>query len=142
VPAATSPHGFIAEGLAALSPTNVWAAGASGTGEPLDTVVPAAEHWDGTSWSLVPVPNPDQGTRFRTFLSGIAARVTQVQLPLGQRTTFTYKTSQTVITDARNKRTTLNFDTNNNLVSAIDGAGNRTRRLPTLQDLFPRVCGE
>jgi hypothetical protein len=73
VPAATSRFGFEAGGLAVLSPTNVWAVGASATGEPLDTLRPAAQHWDGTSWSFVPVPNPDQGTRFRTFLSGVAA---------------------------------------------------------------------
>jgi hypothetical protein len=57
----------------ALSPTNVWSVGGSATGEPLDTIKPAAEHWDGTSWSLVSVPNPDQGTRFRDFLTGVAA---------------------------------------------------------------------
>ncbi len=73
IAAANPPHGFEVGGVVALSPTNVWAVGASGTGEPLDTLVPAAEHWDGTSWSVVPVPNPDQGTRFRDFLTGVAA---------------------------------------------------------------------
>jgi uncharacterized protein (TIGR03118 family) len=73
ITAANNRFGFEVGGLAVLSPTNVWAVGASATGEPLDTLRPAAEHWDGTSWSFVPVPNPDQGTRFRDFLSGVAA---------------------------------------------------------------------
>jgi hypothetical protein len=73
IAAANPSHGFEVEGVVALSPTDVWAVGASGTGEPLDTLVPAAEHGDGTKWSFVPVPNPDQGTRFRTFLTGVAA---------------------------------------------------------------------
>jgi hypothetical protein len=73
IAAANPLHGFRVGGVVALSPSNVWAVGSSGTGEPLDTVVPAAEHWDGTSWSVVPVPNPDQGTRLRDFLTGVAA---------------------------------------------------------------------
>jgi hypothetical protein len=38
----------------------------------LDTSVPAAEHWDGTKWSFVPVPNPDAGTHFGAVLGGVA----------------------------------------------------------------------
>ena len=42
--------------VAALSGTNVWAAGNSGTA----TLI---EHWDGTRWTVVPSPTPD-GTSF------------------------------------------------------------------------------
>ena len=41
--------------VAALSPTNVWAVG-TGPGAPHPAGV--IEHWDGTSWSVVPSPNP------------------------------------------------------------------------------------
>jgi hypothetical protein len=41
-------------GLAAVSPCDVWAVG--GTGDPL---TPLIEHWDGSSWTVVPPPDPD-----------------------------------------------------------------------------------
>jgi hypothetical protein len=72
IPAANSRLGFRVGGLAALSPTNVWAAGAQADSDH-DATVPAAEHWDGTSWSLVSVPNPNPNTSFNIGLSGIAA---------------------------------------------------------------------
>jgi hypothetical protein len=72
IPAANSRFGFRVGGLAALSPTNVWAAGAQADSDH-DATVPAAEHWDGASWSLVPVPNPNPTTTFNIGLSGIAA---------------------------------------------------------------------
>jgi hypothetical protein len=44
----------------AISPTNVWAVGDSGDnvgvgGTPTSTLI---EHWNGTSWSIVPSPSP------------------------------------------------------------------------------------
>ncbi len=45
----------------AISPANVWAVGGSGDnvvgigGSPSDTLI---EHWNGTSWSIVPSPSP------------------------------------------------------------------------------------
>jgi hypothetical protein len=72
VPAATSSFGFGAGGVAALSPANVWAAGATADSDH-DANVPAAEHWNGTSWSMVPVPNPNPSTSFNVGLSGVAA---------------------------------------------------------------------
>jgi hypothetical protein len=64
---------FKVGGLTALSPTDVWAAGGI-TAPDHVPLVPAAEHWDGTSWSLVSVPNPNPGAIYYDItLSGIAA---------------------------------------------------------------------
>ena len=53
---ASAQQGGGLNGLTAVSPTDLWAVGqqtdASGT------LVPLAEHWDGSSWSTVPVPAP------------------------------------------------------------------------------------
>jgi hypothetical protein len=40
-------------GVAAISPTDIWAVGSPGDGNTL------TEHWDGTSWSIIPSPNPN-----------------------------------------------------------------------------------
>jgi hypothetical protein len=73
MPAATSGGVFKVGGLTALSPTDVWAAGGITTPDHVP-LVPAAEHWDGTSWSLVSVPNPNPGAIYYDItLSGIAA---------------------------------------------------------------------
>jgi hypothetical protein len=73
MPAATSGGVFKVGGLTALSPTNVWAAGGITTSDHVP-LVPAAEHWDGTSWSFVSVPNPNPGAIYYDItLSGIAA---------------------------------------------------------------------
>jgi hypothetical protein len=39
-------------GVAAISPTDIWAVGLPGSGNTL------TEHWDGTSWSIIPSPDP------------------------------------------------------------------------------------
>jgi hypothetical protein len=75
IAAANSRFGFGVAALAALSPTDVWAAGGQADSDH-DANVPAAEHWDGTKWSLVPVPNPNPNlstTSDSIFLAGIAA---------------------------------------------------------------------
>jgi hypothetical protein len=41
-------------GVAAIAPNDVWAVGSSGQGAPSRTLI---EHWDGTTWSIVPSPN-------------------------------------------------------------------------------------
>lgn len=55
-------------GMAALAPNNIWAVGSqsalSGTGQTL------IEHWDGTSWSIVPSPNVGS---FDNILEGVNA---------------------------------------------------------------------
>ena len=55
----------------AISPTNVWAVGASGTsvGEAVNPAATLIEHYNGTSWSIVPSPSP--GTA--PVLTGVSA---------------------------------------------------------------------
>lgn len=52
----------------AISPSDVWVVGESGA--PFFNSLPLAEHWDGTSWSVVPTPNP-QGAA-STELQGVS----------------------------------------------------------------------
>jgi hypothetical protein len=63
--------------LTALSPINVWAAG-TGPGVPTGgfSAHPTAviEHWDGTSWSVVPSPNPNpQGNNSASAIVAVGA---------------------------------------------------------------------
>jgi hypothetical protein len=63
----TSSHLY---GVAAVSSDDVWAVGAAGqfaTSTPPRTLI---EHWNGSSWSIVPSPNPGDG---RNFLFDVAA---------------------------------------------------------------------
>lgn len=55
------------DGLAAVSPCNVWAVG--GAGNPIS---PFIEHWDGSSWAVVPSPDPG-GTAGLTAVSAASA---------------------------------------------------------------------
>jgi hypothetical protein len=62
--------------LTALSPTNVWAVG-TGPGVPTGgfSAHPTAviEHFDGTSWSVVPSPNPNpQGNNSLDEIAGVS----------------------------------------------------------------------
>jgi hypothetical protein len=58
--------------VSAASPTNIWAAGAvyspTSNGAPSDTLV---EHWDGTSWNVVPSPDGVNG-RFNELNAVVA----------------------------------------------------------------------
>lgn len=57
VVASPSPGAFIngLSAIAAVSPTDIWAVGSEGPLQgPVDTLI---EHWNGTSWSVVPSPN-------------------------------------------------------------------------------------
>jgi hypothetical protein len=56
------------DGLAAVSPCNVWAVGGAG-----DPVSPLIEHWDGSSWTVVPPPDPD-GSGYLTAVAAASAR--------------------------------------------------------------------
>src|SRR5262249_5512555 len=63
--------------VTALSPTNVWAVGA-GPGVPTGgfSAHPTAviEHWDGTTWSVVPSPNPNpQGNNSLVAVAAVSA---------------------------------------------------------------------
>lgn len=55
-------------GVAAITPTNIWAVGAYNNGTSWQTLV---EQWNGTSWNIVTSPN---GGNFNNLLEG-AARV-------------------------------------------------------------------
>ena len=80
---ATSPaldQGYAAlTGVTAVSADDVWAVGYQVLRSRVDTLV---EHWDGTSWSVVPSPNPD-GAR-ETFLSGVDAVATDNVWAVGE----------------------------------------------------------
>lgn len=53
-PNAGHPANGELHGVVALTPDDVWAVGSSGQGAPSRTLI---EHWDGTTWSIVPSPN-------------------------------------------------------------------------------------
>jgi hypothetical protein len=76
IPAAHLRFGGVGP-LTALSPANVWAVG-TGPGVPTGgfSAHPTAviEHWDGTSWSVVPSPNPNpQGNNGLAAVAAISA---------------------------------------------------------------------
>ncbi len=50
------------QGIAAISPNNIWAAGISN----VQTLI---EHWNGNKWSIIPSPN---GSQFGSRLFGVA----------------------------------------------------------------------
>src|SRR5205807_3074367 len=63
--------------VAALSPTNVWAVGTGpGVASACCSAHPTAviEHWDGTSWKVVPSPNPNpQGNNGLGAVAAVSA---------------------------------------------------------------------
>ncbi|MFL5797106.1 MAG: hypothetical protein ACJ77A_04125 [Actinomycetota bacterium] len=59
----------ILTGVAAISASNAWAVGYYSNGTADQTLV---EHWNGTSWKVVPSPNPGGSSR-NDFLYGVAA---------------------------------------------------------------------
>jgi hypothetical protein len=64
-----TPAGESLQGIAALSPTNVWAVGrtlGAGNGE-------LAVHWDGSSWQRVSLPKPGGSDSFLWSVAGHAA---------------------------------------------------------------------
>ena len=57
VPSGDDPKMTQLAAVAAITPDDVWAVGSTsrtGEGQPTETLV---EHWDGTSWSIVPAPD-------------------------------------------------------------------------------------
>jgi hypothetical protein len=75
-----------ATSVTALSPTNVWVVGTVSIFFNHRThSKPAIEHWDGTSWSLVPSPNPNQLPNEDSFLRGIAAISANDMWAVGQQ---------------------------------------------------------
>ena len=63
------------DGVVALAANDIWAVGygenPSGTVSPVDITL--IEHWDGTSWSIVPSPNPDQEVNELHAIAGVAS---------------------------------------------------------------------
>jgi hypothetical protein len=48
------------QGIAAISANDVWAVGTSGGAGVVPSEKTLTEHWDGTSWSIIPSPSPAQ----------------------------------------------------------------------------------
>jgi hypothetical protein len=72
--AVASPNSSLGNDIfatAAISPNDVWAVGASNLSGPTGIDRTLAEHWNGSSWSIVPTPNPS--STFFGDLSGVAA---------------------------------------------------------------------
>ena len=67
--AVTGPPGATIDSITALSPTDAWAVGFSGTGGHQQTLT---EHWDGTSWNVIPSPSPG-GTGQNTVIQDVTA---------------------------------------------------------------------
>lgn len=66
------------DGVVALAANDVWAVGYGenpaiplGSGSPADITL--IEHWDGSSWSIVPSPNPDQDVNQLHAITGVAS---------------------------------------------------------------------
>jgi hypothetical protein len=70
VPSPSPGAGFNAlPSVAALATNNVWAGGYYSNGEvPILAVI---EHWDGTSWSVVPSPNPSSAADYLTAVTRV-----------------------------------------------------------------------
>jgi hypothetical protein len=72
--AVASPNSSLGNDIfatAAISPNDVWAVGASNLSGPTGIDRTLAEHWNGSSWSIVPTPNPS--STFFGDLSDVAA---------------------------------------------------------------------
>lgn len=69
-------------GVAAISPSDAWAVGSATSGQAFDQTT-LILHWDGTSWSIIPSPNP--GTWFNV-LYGVAANSANDVWAVGSRT--------------------------------------------------------
>jgi hypothetical protein len=69
-PAAAQP-GSVINGLAVVSPTDIWAVGQQGVENQLEYTgdSPFAEHWDGHQWSNVPLPAGSGGASFLMSVS-------------------------------------------------------------------------
>jgi hypothetical protein len=69
----TDLYGAIVLDVWSQSPSDVWAVGQKGTSVYTD-YVPLVEHWDGSSWSLIDAPSPQQeGANILRGVSGVAS---------------------------------------------------------------------
>jgi hypothetical protein len=60
-PSTVSVSNDILSGVSAISDANVWAVGSYSSSGGNNTASTLAEHWNGTSWSIVPTPNVGTG---------------------------------------------------------------------------------
>ncbi|HVB24156.1 MAG TPA: hypothetical protein VNG51_19620 [Ktedonobacteraceae bacterium] len=57
-------------GVTAISTNNVWAVGTAAVNLEMITLI---EHWDGTTWSIVPSPNPKTSQNVLTSVTAVSA---------------------------------------------------------------------
>ncbi len=69
MPANPSGLEYQFDAIQAISPTNVWAVGQVLNADTLASEGTLIEHWNGTSWSVVPSPSPGSGD----YLNGVTA---------------------------------------------------------------------
>ncbi len=60
----------VLQGVAAVSPHDVWAVGTASVVNPLGVTL--IEHWNGTQWSIVPSPNPSSNDNGLSSVAAIA----------------------------------------------------------------------
>jgi hypothetical protein len=60
-------------GLAAVSPTDIWAVGAQYVPGNDNDAEPLVEHWDGTVWTTVPAPSAGQGGSYLWAISAASS---------------------------------------------------------------------
>lgn len=78
----TGSEGSQLNGVAALSPTDIWAAGKTGTED--GSSLTLTEHFDGRSWSIVPSLDPGElGDASSNSFSGIASAAPHVLFTVG-----------------------------------------------------------
>jgi hypothetical protein len=69
MPANPSGVEYALGSVQAISPTNVWAVGEALNADTLASEGTLIEHWNGTSWSVIPSPSPGTGD----YLNGVTA---------------------------------------------------------------------
>ena len=65
------PASNVLTGVSAVSPTEVWAVGYTVIGDQVEKTL--AMRWSGREWSIVPSPNPGQGTNYFNGVAAISA---------------------------------------------------------------------
>ena len=61
VPGTNPNNQFVLDAIQAKSPTDVWAVGKSVNAASPSSATTLTEHWNGTTWSIVPSPSPSTG---------------------------------------------------------------------------------
>jgi len=82
IPTADLPSAIVLNGVSALSSTNAWAVGVSGSGQTTRTLV---EHWNGRHWSHVASPGVLTSAGGRIELNAVSARAPGDVWAVGER---------------------------------------------------------